>query len=514
MLPGAIGALALLLRLYGLGDKPFWLDEVASAHRAAASVPHLVADSLHAGHFPTYFLILWLVARFGASQFLLRLPSAVFGAVAAALACAIGRRAAGARAGAIAGLLMALSPFEVQLGQEARSYTLVSCLILTALWGLVRLAQEPDAAAIPFRQKRALRGPWLAYGLATAAALDVLNAAVPWLIAANLGAMAIARAAGDTRRGFWRNWGGVQLAILAAWLPLLAVIAVADKGAVLDSVAWAPGMTVKALRSIVASIYFLRISKFITFGLAPIAVPGLCVAVVGLAGYGAWTLRRERVWLPLLGAAALALPVSLCLVSIFVPVMVPRYFAWSGAPFFIFAGIGFARFSATGFRVLAPVLAVLCLINLAPYYQYETKPRWDVVASELAAAAQPGDVVLVNSYYADFVLSAFAPQAGLDKDEVTLTWQLPDAMQRTPGHDLWVVYGRTGQAMRQSLADFRNSLAPLGQPESETTIGRYIVLWHYAEPEKAEGGAATGAGCGPGDKPPEAGNATAACGSN
>ncbi len=153
VLPVSIGILALLLRLYGLGDKPFWLDEVASLHRATANVPGLVADALHNNHYPSYFVLLWMVAKIGTSQWLLRLPSALFGAIAAALAGAVGRRVAGAPAGAVAGLLMALSPFEVQFGQEARSYTLVSCLILTALWGLVRLAQEPAAAALSLRRK-------------------------------------------------------------------------------------------------------------------------------------------------------------------------------------------------------------------------------------------------------------------------------------------------------------------------------------------------------------------------
>ncbi len=144
---------ALALRLYGLGDKPFWLDEVASLRRATATVPDLVVDSLHNNHYPSYFLLLWLVGQIGTSQWLLRLPSAVFGALGASLTCAIGRQAAGPRSGVIAGLLMAVSPFEVQFGQEARSYTLVSCLILTALFGLVRLAQEPAAAALPMRQR-------------------------------------------------------------------------------------------------------------------------------------------------------------------------------------------------------------------------------------------------------------------------------------------------------------------------------------------------------------------------
>jgi hypothetical protein len=63
-----IGVLALLLRLCGLGDKPFWLDELASLRRATASVPDLVADSMHSTHFPSYFLILWLIGKIGTSQ--------------------------------------------------------------------------------------------------------------------------------------------------------------------------------------------------------------------------------------------------------------------------------------------------------------------------------------------------------------------------------------------------------------------------------------------------------------
>ncbi len=150
--------LALALRLYGLGDKPFWLDEITSLRRATTTVPGLVADSLQNNHYPSYFLLLWLIGQIGTSQWLLRLPSAVFGAIGAALTCAIGSRAVGPRGGAIAGLLMAFSPFEVQLGQEARSYTLVSCLILTALFGLVRLAQQPDAAALPVSRKAPCAG--------------------------------------------------------------------------------------------------------------------------------------------------------------------------------------------------------------------------------------------------------------------------------------------------------------------------------------------------------------------
>ncbi len=495
-MPAAVAVLALALRLYGLGDKPFWLDEVASLRRATASIPDLVHNSLHNNHYPSYFLLLWLVAKIGTSQWLLRLPSAVFGAISAGLACAIGRRAVDARAGAAAGLLMAFSPFEVQFGQEARSYTLVAALILTALWGLLRLAQEPAAAALPFRRAGALRAAWAAYGLGTAAALDVLNVAVPWLVAANLGALFVAHAAGGRRRGFWRNWGLIQLLILAAWVPSVVAVYRASKGAVLDGVGWAPAETPATIWSIIAPVYLLRLSNFITLDLAPVVVPGLSLAVALLAAFGAWRLRRAPTVLAVLGAAALVLPLGLCAISLFVPVLVPRYFAWSAAPFFVFAGAGLSFLSGARFTALATAMAAICLVNLAPYYGYETKPRWDLVATRLAAVTHPGDVVLVNSYYAFSVLTVFAARAGLDQHRVKLTWLLPEAAKVAPGNAVWAVYGRSGQATKHSSEDYRRSLSlALGGPVAVNAIGRYIVLWRFRAPKRPDPATTAGAYC-------------------
>ncbi len=486
MLPAAIGAFALALRLHGLGDKPFWLDEIASLRRATSSLHDLVYDSLHNNHYPSYFLLLWLVAKIGTSQWLLRLPSALFGALGASLACAIGRRVAGPRSGLVAGLLMAVSPFEVQFGQEARSYTLVSCLILTALFGLVRLAQQPEAAGLPLHRSGALRGPWIAYCLGTAAALNVLNVAVPWLIAANLGMVAIVwRAAGGRagRRSFLRNWALAQALILATWLPSVASIYITGQGAVLDGAGWAPAASAGAIWSIVAPVYLLRISRFITYGLMPVMIPGLALVVAIMAALGAWRLRREPAVLAVIGSAALLLPVSLLVVSLFVPVLVPRYFAWGAAPFFIFAGAGLGQLRFRRFVPAAAAFAVACLVNLVPYYGYETKPRWDLVAAQLAATGRPGDVVLLDSYYSYSVLAVFAARAGLADHGVRLSWNLPQAIKEAAGHDLWAVYGRTGQAAKkQSPKDYREALATLGPPAAKNPVGRYILVWRFSDP--------------------------------
>lgn len=487
----AIGLIAFAARLHGLGDKPFWLDEVATFHRATASLPELVASSLRADHYPSYFLLTWLAAKFSASQWLLRLPSAAFGALAASVTCAIGERVGGRGSGAIAGLLMALSPFEVQFGQEARSYTLVTCLILIALWGLVRLAQDRHGAAVPCWRKGPQRAAWLAYGLGTAAALDVLNAAIPWLICANLCAIVIAPAAPGERRSFWRNWLRVQLGIAAAWVPMLILIYVARGGHVIDDVGWAWPASEQTLWSIVGPVYLMRISNFVTAGTAPVAVPVLSLAIVAFAAAGMWRLRHCRPVAVVLGAATVALPVTLGLVSVLVPVLVPRYFVWSAAPFFVLAGVGLGQLPRLRAAIAMLAVGAACLINLKPYYSYETKPRWDLVAKLLAADAQPGDVVLVNSYYAYWVLTALAPEAGLDEAQITLTWEAPKAVTPPPGHTVWAVYGRTGPAVAETAAQFQASIAALGPPPEAQQIGRFITLWRYtgtALSERRQGG--------------------------
>ena len=484
-LPGAIALLALALRLYGLADKPLWLDEVTTLRRITGGLDHLLLDALHSRHYPSYFLLLWPLAQLGHSAWLLRLPSAVFGAAAAALTCAIGRQAAGSRSGLLAGLIMALSPFEVQFGQEARSYTLVAALVLLALWGLVRLAKEPAAAALPWRANGAPRAAWLAYGLGTAGALSVLGTAIPWLFAANLAAAAIAHAAGTARRAFLRRWAIVQLLVVAAWAPSLAALFLFHEGGIARGAEWAPPETWATVWSAIAPVYLLRISNFIMVGLAPAAAPGLSLAVALLAAFGAWRLRRRPAVLSSILCAALLLPLLLILLSPIVPVLVPRYFAWSAAPFFVLAAAGLGGTGGpVAFAGLATVLTAAATLNLLPYYGYETKPRWDLAARELADRAKPGDIVLADRGYTYNVFSIYAEEARLAAHGLKVMTQLRDADTHSPGHDVWAIYGRTAQSDIVPAEAYLRTLAPLGRPDAAYRVGRYITLYHFADPAR------------------------------
>src|SRR5664280_1588393 len=142
-------ALALAVRFHGLSDKPLWLDEIITQRRANLPISDLIANSLYNNQFPTYFV---LVRAFDVPiiiEWMLRLPSAILGAISVLLVALIATEVRSRRAGLVAGIFMALSPLEVQFGQEARSYALVSCFVLLALWGLVRIAKQLSISVSP-----------------------------------------------------------------------------------------------------------------------------------------------------------------------------------------------------------------------------------------------------------------------------------------------------------------------------------------------------------------------------
>ncbi len=109
-LPVLVALLALLPRLIDLGTRPFWLDEVFTFQRASLAPAALVQDSFINHHMPSFFLLLSPLVALGHPEFWLRLPSAIFGALAVMLVFMIATRVAGRKAGIVAALVIGLSP--------------------------------------------------------------------------------------------------------------------------------------------------------------------------------------------------------------------------------------------------------------------------------------------------------------------------------------------------------------------------------------------------------------------
>lgn len=144
----AVSALVLLSFALGVwrnDAKSIWWDESLSLQRAQSSVKQILSNQIEFSggvttdqHPPFYFLLLrGMILLAGESDFVLRLPSALFSSLLVPLLYVMGCRLRNRRTGLLAACLGTLSPFLLWYAQEVRMYTLVTFLGLLStflLW--------------------------------------------------------------------------------------------------------------------------------------------------------------------------------------------------------------------------------------------------------------------------------------------------------------------------------------------------------------------------------------------
>lgn len=484
LLPLAILLLGLVARLHGIGAMPYWLDEVTTVHRSSLPLHALVRDSLAAHHLPSYFWITSLFGQYGLSEAVLRLPAALFGGASAGVVYCVGRTLGGWRAGLLAGLLLALSPLQVQYGQEARSYTFVILMMAVGLLGLVQIAQDPHGASLPRRDPAARILPWVIYAVGTIGALQVLSTAFFWLISANVAAIMIACDPRTRRRLFICRWMVVQAVVLASILPWFAAMALVTDGRMGNATDWVPAVTWHSFLSTLGSLYFMRISRLISFHLFPVVVPGIGILLVLLVAMGVLFLRSRqdgKTMLRTMLVVTLLPPLLILAISVAKPLWMPRYVMWSAVPFFILAGLGVARLPRPRLQLAAAAaVGVLAAVNLAPYYQAETKPRWDLAAQDLMRAVEPGDLVLVPDRGPIVIMDFFLGRDGRSIPDGLWTRDVfAAAAHLQKGGRVWVVSGKVGQADHTPRKSFDSITSPLGTPIRTIAEGDLITLKLY-----------------------------------
>lgn len=130
-------AIAVLLRLHGLGSWPLEQDEIFTYHRS------FELDRLNAR--PFYFLIQRLVLEtLPHDELYMRLPAFAFGIAGVWATWVLARRIFGATAGCVAVLLVAISPWHIYASQFARYWSLVY-LVSTLVYMLLPDAVDRDS---------------------------------------------------------------------------------------------------------------------------------------------------------------------------------------------------------------------------------------------------------------------------------------------------------------------------------------------------------------------------------
>ncbi|MFE2429621.1 hypothetical protein ACFXJ5_23090 [Streptomyces sp. NPDC059373] len=247
----------------GLDRGSMWQDEATTAVIASRSLPQLwhTLGSVDAVHGAYYVLVHELIVVLGGAvplEVLIRIPSLLAAAAAAAGVAAVARAAWSPAAGLLSGSVFAVLPVVSRYAQEGRSYALVAAAVI---WGTYFL----------------VRGRWVGYAIALAVAC-LLNLFAVFVVPAHAVALLLGRAGAPA----FRRWA---LAVLAGLTPAVPVAWVAAHQTAQVSWLTRPGWPdVRALLTGWAG------------GTLPLAALGvLCAAgvAVGLAGL----LPRRRPFL-------------------------------------------------------------------------------------------------------------------------------------------------------------------------------------------------------------------------
>jgi mannosyltransferase len=397
--------------LWGLArDGAMGNDEVVSRWAALlplAKLAHLVrgVDAVHG----LYYLLLhcWMVV--GTSPAVMRVPSVLAMAAAAALTVVIGRRLTGsAWTGLFAGLIMAITPAISYYAQTARSYAFVVACVLAATLVLLYALRAENAGA----PRRQITGWWLGYGV-----LVLLGGYLNEMSLLALAAHGVTVLLARYGRRALAHWAATAAAATVLVVPLLYLSVRQD-----NALHWVhrPGLT---------ELYILYHDYFGATFWAPLLL-AVCAAVALLPGMkragqageaepvpgprpgdqAAPWWRSGGVSVQSVAAPLLVLPAALLLIESLAgpPLYVDRYVLYGEAGAALLAGAGLWRIggwvaqAARRPRVLWVPGIAICVFALLPQIAQQQWVRtpgsrlfnFGGPALYIGAHARPGDGVM------------------------------------------------------------------------------------------------------------------------
>ncbi|BCJ51085.1 hypothetical protein Asp14428_25600 [Actinoplanes sp. NBRC 14428] len=384
-------AVTLTVMLIDIGKRQLWRDENATWWAASLPTGDLrkLADTVDAVLYPYYLFLHWWIGLFGDSETALRMPSAIFMALAAAVVALIGRRLFDAPTGLVAGLLMPAVPVISRYGQEARPYAMALLASVTAVLLLLRALERPSAWR------------WAAYAIAVLW-IGYSHVVALMGLAAHLIAVvpAVRRATGRDR---WWIVAGWPVAVLAAGLTALPLILDGDRQSA--QISWIPNTTWARVHAFPGEMF-----------LSP-AVGGFFLAL----GFAAMTLlalsdsRRQR-WIAAFLAFWAALPPVLAYYTFHeFHFFLPRYLLFTVPAWVLLGAYAIRRLATpTGLaRILAVTLVAGGALTFAGW-DHQTAMRTDQAEEEyafrdaagyIAQWERPGDGIIFSGY--DFLHRGF-----------------------------------------------------------------------------------------------------------
>ena len=382
-----IVALGAVLRLIALGNKSFWLDEIASV-----VIVRMSGNSFWSwvwrseGNMALYYVMLRPWLHFGLGEASVRMLSVLPGIASLPMMYLLGMRLFSRRVGTVAALFLALSTCSVVYSQEARGYSWLLLGVITSTYLFVRLIERPTyAAACGYAFAAGITLYFHYFGLLVPLAHAVSLLAVP----------------SDRRPWKYLLPAGAILAVLA--FPVLWMIHIQP----IHHLDW---VTKPSLLELYHLGVFLAAES--GKGVGPVLLV-LELVLVGMFLRTLISLRgrigaRSEYWNYALVASVLFTPaIFTLLVSVVRPVFFHRFLIICLPAWLLAVAVGASGISRARLRTLA--IAAVCVLSLVSTVISYTRVRedWRGVANYLIANAAAQDRVVYYEGVGNFAAESY-----------------------------------------------------------------------------------------------------------
>lgn len=322
------------IRFIDLSRLPLWCDELASLQRTELPLAeHLAELSARAPLFEM-LLRIWVEPGIGDAQ--LRIPWAIFGAIALWVVWRVAREAAGEFVGAIAAGIFALSPLHLMFSRITREYSLAVMLAAISTYALWKIYADP-------------RRRWLVlYAVSTVAALYTTYIMCGVVIAHNLFICWVLR--DEKKRLFaWLKTQGIMALVFAPWF----IISVAGALRFASGAPYAPHQAGFLAKAIYLAFAMCAGETISPLNFPAVAAAGLGFGAAGISGF-ARLLKRDR------RQAWFILPVITIIygVGLFFAAASPKHLAVMLPALILFLAIGIAYMRPRWLRAITLLLVL------------------------------------------------------------------------------------------------------------------------------------------------------------
>jgi mannosyltransferase len=397
----------LFLRLYGLGSESLWLDEATSLKVAQMDPMQIIFATTRDNNPPFFYLILhyWILLA-GDSEFAIRVPSAIAGALAIPVIYSIGNMLFSRVAGLMAALILSLSAYHVRYSQEARTYSLMVYLGLLSFYFFLKLLKEPQS-----------RSTTAGYVVSTTLLLYSHVYGI-FLIAAQVLYLLATRQ--DLRR-----WVVPASFVALLYIPGVARIAM---NLLLPQGAWKSG----GMGWVPEPTFTHVVDIFVLYsGSIP-----LVIAFVLLSAFGLFDLVRSKqgstAWL-LLAWLLVPIVVPFVVSHLYRPMLLDRYTIAASPAFFLLIARGVEGLRSLKYssvlihaRILFAIGVILFSLTAAlDYYTATTKEPWRAVAGYVDAHAEPGDLILFYNGSGKVMFDYYSQREDVPQEVASVDTSLP-----------------------------------------------------------------------------------------